>query len=76
MYYSYKGDTDKAIDELKLFSQQTNYTYWVILFLKIDPLVDNISNLSEFKKVFNDLEIKFWNNNKRIKSSLKEKGLL
>jgi TolB-like protein/AraC-like DNA-binding protein/Tfp pilus assembly protein PilF len=76
IYYSYKGDTDKAIDELKLFSQQTNYTYWVILFLKIDPLVDNISNLSEFKKVSNDLEIKFWNNNKRIKSSLKEKGLL
>ena len=28
VYYSYKGDTQKALEHLKLFSQQDNYHYW------------------------------------------------
>ncbi len=75
-YYSYKGDTEKAIERMKLFSQQDNYHYWIILFLEIDPLMDNIKDLPEFKKLFNDLEIKFWNSHNQFKASLEEKGLI
>ena len=75
-YYSYMGDTINAIEHLELFSQQTNYHYWIILFLKIDPLIDNIKDLPEFNKILTDLEIKFWRRHKRIKASLKEKNLL
>ncbi len=76
LLYSYKGNTVKAIDELKLFSQVDNYDLWVILFVKIDPLVDNIKDLPEFNKILRDIEIKFWNSHNQIKASLKEKGLL
>ena len=75
-FYSHKGDTENAIEQMKLFSQQTNYHYWIILFIKMDPLVDNIKDLPEFKKILNDLEKKFWRSHKQIKGSLMEKELL
>mgnify|MGYP002725538843 CR=1 FL=1 len=76
MYYSQKGDTKNAIEQMRLFAQQDNYNYWAILFLPIDPLIDNIVGLSEFKEIFTEIESKFWNNHKRIKASLEEKGVL
>jgi len=76
MYYSYKGETKDALEHLELFSHEDNYFYWIILFLEIDPLVDNIKDLPEFKKIVKDIKSKFWKNHKRIKSSLIEKELL
>lgn len=76
MLHSYKGDTKKAMDHLRLFSEQDNYDYWVIIFVEIDPLIDNIKDLPEFKKIFRNIENKFWVSHKRIKQSLDEKDLL
>ncbi len=76
MYYSYKGDSQKALEHLKLFSQQDNYHYWTILFLKMDPLVDNIKALPEFQQLMDGIEKKFWENHKKIKVTLEEKKLL
>jgi len=76
VYFSYKGDTEKAVENMKLFSQQDNYPYWYILFLGIDPLFDNIKDIPEFRKILNDIEVKFWNRHNQIKTSLEEKGLL
>jgi len=75
-YYSYMGDTKNAIEQMKLFSQQDNYHYWIILLLEMDPLMDNIKDLPEFKKVFEDIETKFWNYHKQMKASLEEKELI
>ncbi|MCD4770433.1 MAG: helix-turn-helix domain-containing protein [Bacteroidales bacterium] len=46
VYYSYKGDTERALEQIEIFSQQYNYHYWIVLFLPIDPLLDNINDLS------------------------------
>ncbi len=62
VYYSYINDTKKAIEHLKLFSQQDNYFYWMILFTEIDPLIDNLKKHPEFKKIMKDIESKFWKN--------------
>ncbi len=75
MYYSYRGDAPKAIEHMKLFSKEDNYHYWILL-LNNDPLVDTIKDLPEFKKIMSDLETKFWDNHKKIKETLEEKGLL
>lgn len=76
MLHSYKGDTEKAMDHLRLFSEQDNYDYWVLIFVEMDPLVDNIKDLPEFKKLLRKIENKFWDRHKVIKKSLDEKGLL
>lgn len=60
MYYSYTGDTQKALEHLKLFSQQDNYHYWTMIFVNIDPLVDNLKELPEFQQLMEDIEKKFW----------------
>jgi tetratricopeptide (TPR) repeat protein len=76
MYYAYKGYDDKAIEYLKLFSQENNYHYWTILFLKDDPLIEKVKNNMEFQKLLKEIETKFWANHNRIKSTLEDKGLL
>lgn len=76
MYYSYKGDTKKAIEHLELFSEEDHYHYWTIIFVEMEPLIDNIKDLPEFMKIMNDIELKFWNYHRQIRASLEEKRLL
>ncbi|NOR33915.1 MAG: hypothetical protein GQ579_04460, partial [Bacteroidales bacterium] len=76
-YYSYMGDTERALANMELFSQQEKYPYWYILFLGIDdPLFESVNDLPEFQKIIREAEVKFWKYHKQIKDSLKEKGLL
>ena len=39
-----------------LFSQEDNYHFWIIIFFKMNPLVDNIKDLPEFEKKFSDFD--------------------
>lgn len=76
MYYAYKGDTEKTLEQMKLFAQQDNYMYWTLLFLKIDPLIDLVKDNPEFQQLLQEIETKFWQDHERIKGSLEKKGLL
>ncbi|HMQ59736.1 MAG TPA: helix-turn-helix domain-containing protein [Flavilitoribacter sp.] len=75
IYYAYLGDTDKALDHLRQFSKEDNYYYWILL-LPMDPVVDAIRDLPEYKEIMQSIETKFWNNNKAIRADLESKGLL
>jgi TolB-like protein/AraC-like DNA-binding protein/Tfp pilus assembly protein PilF len=75
-YYSYQNNTKKALEHLEAFSKQTNFHYWTILFLDKDPLMDNIKDLPEFKKLFIQMKKTFWRSHQQIKRSLKEKELI
>jgi len=76
-YFSYMGDTTRAIENMKLFAEQEKYPYWYILFLGMDePLFDNLNELPEFRKIIQEIEVKFWSYHKEIRDFLKEKGLL
>jgi hypothetical protein len=66
----------KAIENLRTFSQQDNYFYWLILFLEPDPLMDNIRDHPEFPEILEDIESKFMDYHDRIKDSLQEEGLI
>jgi len=55
-YYSYMGDTVKAIEHMDLFSKQEKYPYWYILFFGIDdPLFDNVDDLPEYQKILREI---------------------
>ena len=75
VYYAYKNDHKNAIEHLKLFAKEDNFQYWVLLFLKLEPLIDNIKDLPEFKEIYKTLESNFWKNHKIIRKSLEEKDL-
>ena len=76
VYYAYKNDKKSAIDHLRLFTKEDNFQYWVLLFLKSEPLIYNIKDLPEFKKLYKTLESNFWENHKILRKSLEEKDLL
>ncbi len=73
-YYAYRNDVKKAMEHLALFSKKDNYIYWNLL-LNDDPVVDNIKDLPQFRKVMTDIENKFWATNKKIKVKLDKEGL-
>ncbi|WP_347841399.1 helix-turn-helix domain-containing protein [uncultured Draconibacterium sp.] len=76
MYYSYLGDTEKAVEFLDKFSQKDKFNYWIVLFTAVDPLSENMQLHPQYKKIFARIENKFENYHKRIKKSLEVKGLL
>ena len=76
LYYSYKGEDDQAIEHLKLFSKESGYFYWAVLFMPIEPLFDNINDLPEFKQAMNEININFQKWHRQIEASLKDKGLI
>ncbi|QEC51872.1 TolB-like protein [Anseongella ginsenosidimutans] len=75
MYYTYRRNAQKTITHLREFAEEDNYQYWVLLF-KDDPLVAPFRDSPAFKRVISDMEIKFWNNNRELRKTLEEKGLL
>jgi len=76
VYYAQKGEVEKALEFLEKFSNEDNYQYWLVLFLEIDPLVDNLKDHPDFKKLIKKINNKFWKGHKEIKKSLKEKELI
>ena len=74
--HSLKGEKELALQEMREFALQENFAFWTIRFFKDDPLYDNIRNLPEFKEILAEIESKFWEDHKRIKSNLRKKGLL
>ncbi|MBN1822100.1 MAG: helix-turn-helix domain-containing protein [Prolixibacteraceae bacterium] len=76
MYYSAKGDNEKALEHLELFSERENYHYWTILFLKLEPAMGNIVGTPEFNRIFDKIEKKFQDYHNKLKNTLETKGLL
>ncbi|WP_299584278.1 helix-turn-helix domain-containing protein [uncultured Sunxiuqinia sp.] len=76
VYYAWQDDRARALQYLEEFAREDNFHYWTILFLDKDPLVDSIKELPEFRKLFRQMEQKFWNNHQQLKRSLEAKNLL
>jgi TolB-like protein/Tfp pilus assembly protein PilF len=74
-YYGYRGDIEKAVEHLRLFSKEDDFLYWVLIF-EDDPMTANLKNLPEVKKIMSGLEKKFWDRHEKVKDRLQEEGLI
>ena len=74
--YALEGEYDRAIEQLKLFANQDNYQYWILLFLELDPVMEPLLQHPEFAGIMDKIKTRFWENQAKLKSSLEEKGLL
>jgi tetratricopeptide (TPR) repeat protein len=75
-YYDYMGEDGKVIEHLKRFAKEDNIQYWIILFMREEPIPSDINRIPECKKILDEIEAKFWANHKKLKITLEEKGLL
>jgi hypothetical protein len=76
VYYAYQDEPDKAVEHLELFSRQKSYSYLLIPFLKIDPLMDPIRDAPGFRETFASMGKKIREHHYQIRETLEEKGLI
>jgi len=76
VYYSATNDKQQALAHLKRFSELDHYHYWILLFLKIDPLYDNLQDEAEFHRMLQVIEDRFLKTQASFKKRLTEQGLL
>ncbi|MCB9277254.1 MAG: helix-turn-helix domain-containing protein [Lewinellaceae bacterium] len=76
MIAAYDGNTQAAIQHIQEFSEEGNYHYWILLFLEIDPLMDEIKTLPAFKATMRKIERKFRDRHDRMKAKLEEQHLI
>ena len=76
MKYINEGKNDQAIEQLKVFATQDNYQYWILVYMEIDPLLNPLKNHPEFDETMQKIKDRFWKNQRKLKKSLEEKGLI
>ncbi|HCZ36178.1 MAG TPA: AraC family transcriptional regulator [Cytophagales bacterium] len=76
VYYCQMNDSAKALEHLRLFTQEDNIQYWVILFMDKGPELTETEASPEFKALLKEVERKFWANHEKLKGKLEEQGLL
>ncbi len=74
--YVLEKNNDQAIEQLKIFSAQENYQYWILLFMEIDPVLEPLKDHPEFEGTIEKIKDRFWENQQRLRKVLEEKGLI
>lgn len=73
---AHQGKIEESMEQLKVFSNQNNFQYWIVLFLEMDPIFDPLKSHPEFDAVMDKIEARFWEDHERLRGSLEEKGLI
>ncbi|HPF50595.1 MAG TPA: helix-turn-helix domain-containing protein [Draconibacterium sp.] len=76
LYYSATGEKQKALEQLNLFTEEKNFHYWTILFMPVEPLMDDLRSDKEYTRAYKKLQRSFQEFHDRIEKSLSAKGLL
>ena len=74
--YAFRGQKEKAYKDLMNLMQGPVLPAYMVEFLKIDPLFDNIRDEPQFKQITRDIEAKFQAEHERIRIWLEENGKL
>jgi TolB-like protein/AraC-like DNA-binding protein/Tfp pilus assembly protein PilF len=75
VYYCQMNESKKAIEHLRIFAQEDNIQYWIILFDQ-GPYRTPTESLPEFQKIMQEIKNKFWRNHEKLKGKLEAEGLL
>lgn len=73
---AHEGKIEQGIEQLRIFSRQDNYQYWILLFMEMDPMLEPLKSHPEYPKILQQIKDRFWENQAELKKSLEEKGLL
>ncbi|MBU3822223.1 helix-turn-helix domain-containing protein [Flavobacteriaceae bacterium XHP0103] len=76
MLYLYENKQDKAINAYDKFSLQDDFQYWILLFIKEDPLLKQLQNHPKYEETIEKIEMQFWENHKKLKRTLEKEKLL
>ncbi len=75
-YWAIKGDIETGMQHLKAFTNESNYQYWIVLFLGQDPVMSLLSKHPDYKSTLDKIDKKFWEEHQRTRSMLEAADLL
>ena len=70
--YSFRGDTEKALENLRVFNERKVEISLMASLIKWDPLLDNIRSEPEFQQILRDVEAKYQAEHERVRQWLEE----
>ena len=74
--YAFRGEIDKAYENLRLFNQKKVMPNWMVWFILNDPMFAGIRNEPEFQRIAKDIETKYQAEHERIRHWLEENDML
>jgi TolB-like protein len=74
--YAFKGESDKAYENLKNFNKDGKMSLYEVTLIKTDPLFNSLRNESEFQQIVKDVETKYQAEHERVRKWLEEQGML
>jgi TolB-like protein len=72
--YAFRGEKEKALENLRQFNQRKIMHGWMVWLIKNDPLFDSIRDEPEFQKIVSDMESKYQAEHERVQKWLEEQG--
>ncbi len=75
-YYAARGEVEKGMEHMKVFSNEQGYFYWLVLFLDKDPIIVRLSNHPDFKETINRINDNFWRKHKELRETLSKQKLI
>jgi len=74
--YAFRGETEKALENLRIFNQKVRMPYWMHFLINVDPLFDSIRDEPEFQQIVKDVEAKYQAEHERVRKWLEENEML
>jgi len=74
--YAFRGENDKAYENLKLANQIQSGSLFNVVLIKNDPLFNSMRNEPEFQQIVKDVEAKYQAEHERVRKWLKEQGMI
>ncbi|MBE9518219.1 MAG: hypothetical protein IMY68_06595, partial [Bacteroidetes bacterium] len=74
--YAFRGEKDRAYENLRKFNEMEGIPLWWLQLLKDDPLFDSIRDEPEFQKIVRDVESKYQAEHERVRQWLEENDML
>jgi len=74
--YAFRGEKDKAYENLKIFNQRQSMTIRMVNRIKYHPLFDTIRDEPEFQQIVQDMEAKYQAEHERVRQWIEENDML
>jgi TolB-like protein/AraC-like DNA-binding protein/tetratricopeptide (TPR) repeat protein len=75
-HYAVHGEVERGMQHFKAFTSQTDYIYWVILFLDKDPVLMKLSGHPDYEKTIRTITDNFWKQHRQTRKMLEEEGVI
>ncbi|MBN1181702.1 MAG: tetratricopeptide repeat protein [Bacteroidales bacterium] len=73
--YAFRGEKDKAYENLRIYNQRKREPFWMVVLIKNDPLFDSIRDEPEFQQIVRDVEAKYQAEHERVRKWLEEQEM-